>query len=268
MVRTLRRNAGLTGVELARRIPNPPGMSQSRISRIETGHVIPQADEVDRLADALVVDPGTRAQLHDLARAARSTMRSWRLLHAQGIAQHQGDIARMEQVASTLRLFQPNLVPGLLQTGEYARRAIELATNATDIGLAVARRMARQQILYDRAKSFHFLMTEGALRWRIVPADVHAGQLNHLASLATLGNVSIGVIPWHVPVAAHQTTMFCLVDDRMAYVELLGGEVVTEDRNDLAQYTATFAALEDAALTGDDAVAELGRIASELARLA
>ena len=57
MVRTLRRNAGLTGVELARRV----GISQSRISRLETGDLVPQGHEVDRLADALNVDAIIRA---------------------------------------------------------------------------------------------------------------------------------------------------------------------------------------------------------------
>jgi transcriptional regulator with XRE-family HTH domain len=262
-VRALRRNAGLTGVELARLV----GISQSRISRIETGHLVPQPDEVDRLAAALKLDADARAQLHDQARAARSTMRSWRLLHGQGVAKHQGDIERMEQIATRLRLFQPNLVPGLLQTAEYARHAIELATDAQDIGLGVARRMARQQLLYERGKSFEFVITEGALRWRFVPTDVHIGQLHHLASLATLANVSIGVIPWHAQVAALQNTMFCLFDDRLAYVELLNGEVATEDRQDIGQYAATFAALSGAAVTGEDAIAELQRISNELTRL-
>ena len=251
-------------MELARLV----GISQSRISRVETGHLVPQPDEVDRLATALKLDSDGRAQLHDQARAARSTMRSWRLLHGQGIAKHQSDIERMEQTATRLRLFQPNLIPGLLQTAEYARHAIELATDAEDIGLGVARRMARQQILYDRSKSFEFVITEGALRWRIVPADTHVAQLNHVASLATLANVSIGIIPWHAQVAAHQSTMFCLFDDASAYVELLNGEVTTEDRNDLAEYSAAFTALTQAAVTGDDAIAELRRISSELSRLA
>lgn len=262
MVRALRRSAGLTGVELARLV----GISQSRISRIETGHIIPHTDEVDRLATALKLDAAGREQLHDQARAARSTMRSWRLLHSPGVAQHQTDIGRMEQSATRLRLFQPNLVPGLLQTAEYARHAIELATDAQDIGLGVARRMARQQILYDRGKSFEFLITEGALRWRIVPTGAHVGQLRHLASLATLENVVIGVIPWHAQVGAHQSTMFCLFDDRLAYVELLSGEVVTEDRQDVSTYAATFTALKDSAVTGEDAIAELGRIAETLER--
>jgi transcriptional regulator with XRE-family HTH domain len=264
MVRMLRRNAGLTGVELARLA----GISQSRISRIETGYLVPQTDEVDRLADALRADANTRQELQDRARAARSSMRSWRALHARGFAQHQTDIARMEQAATRLRMFQPNIVPGLLQTAEYARHAIELATTSQDIELGVARRMARQSILYERGKAFEFVITEGALRWRIVPTNVHVGQLNHLASLATLANVSIGVIPWHAQVAAHQPTMFCLFDDASAYIELLNGEVTTEDRNDLAQYAATFAALTQAAVAGDDAIAELRRIASELTRLA
>jgi transcriptional regulator with XRE-family HTH domain len=263
-VRTLRRNAGLTGVELARLV----GISQSRISRIETGHLVPQPDEVERLANALKLDTDAHAELHDQARAARSSMRSWRALHIRGFAQHQTDIARIEQAATRLRMFQPNLVPGLLQTAEYARHAIELATTSEDIELGVARRMARQSILYDRARSFEFVITEGALRWRIVPTNVHVGQLNHLASLATLANVSIGVIPWHAQVGAHQSTMFCLFDDTSAYVELLNGEVISEDRNDVAQYAASFTALSQAAVTGEDAIAELRRISSELTRLA
>jgi transcriptional regulator with XRE-family HTH domain len=262
-VRTLRRNAGLTGVELARRV----GISQSRISRIETGHLTPQADEVDRLATALNVDAIIREQLHDQARAARSSMRSWRTLHARGFSQHQQTIARWEQAATQIRMFQPNIIPGLLQTAEYARHAIELSTADRDIASAVAARMARQAMLYERGKSFEFLMTEGALRWRIVPTDVHVGQLNHLASLATLANVSLGVIPWHAQVTAHQTTMFCLFDDASAYVELLNGEVTTEDRQDVAQYTAVWSALSQAAMTGEDAIAELHRIANELTRL-
>jgi transcriptional regulator with XRE-family HTH domain len=264
MVRTLRRDAGLTGVELARLV----GISQSRISRIETGHLIPQNDEVDRLADALGADANTRQQLHDQAHAARSSMRSWRSLHAQGFPRHQQQIGQWEQTAARIRLFQPNIVPGLLQTAQYARHAIELATQVQDIPSAVAARMARQAILYEHGKSFEVLMTEGALRWRIAPTDVHVGQLRHLTSLATLDNLSLGIIPWHAKVAAHQTTMFCLFDERSAYVELSNGEVATEDRQDVADYMAVFAALSESAVTGDDAIAELERITSELARLA
>jgi transcriptional regulator with XRE-family HTH domain len=263
-MRTLRRNAGLTGVELARLV----SVSQSRISRIETGHLVPQADEIDRLAVALRLDATTREALHDQARAARSSMRSWRTLHARGFAQHQQELAHWERTATQIRLFQPNIVPGLLQTAEYARHAIELSAADQDIPTAVAARMARQSILYERGKSFDFLITEGALRWRIAPTAVHVGQLNHLASLATLGNVWVGIIPWRARVAAHQTTMFCLFDDTSAYAELMNGEVATEDRQDVTQYAETFTSLSHAAVTGEDAIAQLHRIASEVAELA
>jgi transcriptional regulator with XRE-family HTH domain len=264
MVRTLRRNAGLTGVELARLV----GVSQSHISRIETGYIVPESHEVDRLAVALRLDSNTREEFHEQARAARSTMRSWRALHARGFAPHQQEIGRWERTATRVRMFQPNIIPGLLQTAEYARHAIELSTTDQDIVSAVAARIARQSVLYERGKTFEFLITEGALRWRLVPTDVHVGQLNHVASLATLANVSVGIIPWHARVAAHQTTMFCLFDDGFAYAELLNGEVATEDRHDVAQYAAAWSALSEAAVTGEDAIGELHRIASELTRLA
>ena len=59
-MRALRRSAGLTGVELARLV----GVSQSRISRIETGHLVPQPDEVDRLASALKLDAGVKVGVY------------------------------------------------------------------------------------------------------------------------------------------------------------------------------------------------------------
>jgi hypothetical protein len=62
--------------------------------------------------------------------------------------------------------------------------------------------------------------------------------------------------------------MFCLFDDGFAYAELLNGEVATEDRHDVAQYAAAWSALSEAAVTGEDAIGELHRIASELTRLA
>ena len=264
MVRTLRRNAELSGVELARLV----GVSQSRISRIETGHLVPSPEEIDRIAGALRVDANTAEELHEQARAARSTMRSWRVLHSRGFAQYQAEIARWERTATRIRMFQPNIVPGLLQTAEYARHAIALSTTSQDIGTAVAARMARQAILYERSKSFTFLITEGALRWRIVPTDVHVGQLNHVASLATLANVVVGIIPWRAQVAAHQSNMFCLFDDGFAFVETITGEITMEHRPDIEQYGAAFVALSGAAVTGEDAIAELQRIASEIQQLA
>jgi transcriptional regulator with XRE-family HTH domain len=258
-VRTLRRNAGLTGIELARLV----GVSQSFISRIETGHVVPEPDVVERLATALGADP---VELGEQARAARSTMRSWRTLHASGFDKHQQDLARRERNATHLRLFQPNIVPGLLQTAEYARYAIELATTSQELASAVAARVARQSILYERSKSFEFLITEGALRWRIVPTDVHAAQLDRISSLSTLANVSVGIIPLWARVAAHQSNMFMLLDDDFGYLETMTGEITMQHRPDLEQYGAIWNALTQAAVTGEDARAELDRISRTLER--
>jgi transcriptional regulator with XRE-family HTH domain len=247
-------------MELARRA----GMSQSRISRIETGYLVPPDDEVERLATALGADV---TELRELARAARSSLRTWRTLHRQGFAPHQQEIERWERTATRQRMFQPNIIPGLLQTAEYARRAIELSTTAQDVSAAVAARVARQAILYERAKRFEFLITEGALRWRIVPTDAHVAALHHVASLATLENVMVGIIPWSAEVAAHQSNMFVLFDDAFGLVETITGELTLHDRPDIEQYSATFDALRQAASTGEDGRAELARIATELGRL-
>jgi Domain of unknown function (DUF5753) len=69
-------------------------------------------------------------------------------------------------------VFQPSLVPGLLQTAEYAQLRLSQwaeLNRAGGVKEAVAARMARQEALYDPTKSFSFVLTEGALRARLCP---------------------------------------------------------------------------------------------------
>ena len=95
-----------------------------------------------------------------------------------------------------MRNFQPGIIPGLLQTAEYARRIIEMPTSAPkQSGAAVAARLDRQETLHDRKRHFEFLMTEAALRYRPGPPEVLAAQLDHLAALATLETITFGSSP-------------------------------------------------------------------------
>jgi transcriptional regulator with XRE-family HTH domain len=138
MVRTLRRDAGLTGVELARRV----GISQSRISRIETGHLVPQTDEVVRLADALRVDANTREQLHDQARAARSSMRGWRALHAEASPSIKLILPAWSKRRTDFACSNRTWFLVFCRLPNMRVMPIELATTSEDIELGVARRMA------------------------------------------------------------------------------------------------------------------------------
>ena len=120
------------------------------------------------------------------------------------------------RAAGTVRNFQPGIIPGLLQTAEYARRIIEMSdiSGEGDHGAAVAARLDRQEALHDRNRHFEFLLTEAALRYRPGPPEVLTAQLDHLAALATLETITFGVIPADAEMHAITRCGFILYEDR------------------------------------------------------
>lgn len=208
-LRRLRDMAGISGRELADRI----GISQSKVSRIESGATMPSAVQVADWAEAVNAPPDARQVLDSLVQAAFTEVRTWRM--ATRTRPHiQGEIQLLEQQAGRVRVFQHSLVPGLLQTAEYAKRVLSLfQPGYAESALAevLAARLDRQLVLYDESKRFEFLITEAALRWRPGPPRLLLAQLDRIASLSTLENVSIGLIPQGVEAVtsmAHSFVMY------------------------------------------------------------
>ena len=243
-------------------------MSQSKVSKIETARLVPSVDDVEALAAALYAGDDVKAALVDQVSALRTELHAWSVLHRPGFRRRQEELREAESSAAQMRLFQPNVVPGLLQTAEYARHVLTVGRfGAENVADAVASRVERQAALYDQSKRFDFLITEGALRWRLCPTGVLLAQLDRIASLSTLANVGVGIIPWSAHVPARQTNMFCILDDRMVLVETFTAELTLKDERDIALYVAAFSTLAQAASFEDAARAELGRIAEDVRRL-
>jgi transcriptional regulator with XRE-family HTH domain len=257
----LRADAGLTGVQLARLT----GMSQSKVSKLETGQQTATVADVEALADALRVAATVKADLIDQASALHTEAHPWRARHYPTFRRRQGDLRRMEEQATTVRLFQPNVIPGLLQTAEYARHVLTVnGVAADDMADAIASRVERQVVLYDQGKAFAFLVTEGALRWRLCPTSVHLAAIDRVANLSTLGNVRVGVLPWSSLTPASQTNMFCVLDDRAVLVETMTTELTLKERTDIDRYLDQFERLDALARHDDEARSLLDRIASDL----
>jgi hypothetical protein len=169
-----------------------------------------------------------------------TTATSWRILHQLGLAQRQVEIAELERLTLHIQTFQPTMIPGLLQTADYARRVIELAFEPGDVARAVAARLERQTVLYDSSKRFDFLLTDGALRW----AD--QAQRDRLQSVATLPNVTILMTTARFPFL-HPFVIWHLEGERLVTVETYAAEMLFSDEADLARYEEVWQRLSQAA---------------------
>jgi transcriptional regulator with XRE-family HTH domain len=262
LLRELRQDSGKTLEQLAGSV----GLTRATISKYETGKILPPVATVERLAAALGVDADQRRALIDAATAAHTEVHAWRALHTPSFRKRQDEIREIEATAAQVRVFQPSIVPGLLQTPQYCQALLELdrIRPVDDMKDAVSARMERQAALYDEAKSFGFVLTEGALRWRIGSPSVHAMQLHHLAGLANLPNVSVGIIPLLAQVGARQTNMFAIFDSAAVVIETMTVELTLREEQLIAFYARVFGTLSEHAVYGEDARTILDRIGTEL----
>ena len=110
------------------------------------------------------------------------------------------------------------MISGLLQTSEYAREFLHLACGPLNYGedeidRMVAKRMQRQQVLYQPAKRVQVVMLEGALRTRVVSVPTLAGQLDRLLAVIGLPTLELGIIPFEAAVPVFPLSGFRLYDD-------------------------------------------------------
>lgn len=265
-LRQLRRQAGLTTYQIAERTD----LSQSKVSRIETGKLLPTAVDIEAIATALNLPYEVRDELSDEVQRLRTEVISHRRHARKGLSTKQTAVGGHERETTLLRGFQPVVIPGLLQIPEYARGIFNASwwSSADDISKAVAARVDRQSVLYDDGRRFVFVLTEAALRHTVCTPSVMQAQVGHLTTMTRLGTVRLGVLPFGRPLPANPMHPFWIYDDRMASFESFNGEVLLRDERDVRLYEQVFERFEQAALWGDDARVFLGELAEEYRGLA
>ncbi|MGW6235846.1 helix-turn-helix domain-containing protein [Streptomyces sp. NPDC055037] len=247
-LRALRRASGKEAKAVARGAL----MSPSKLSKIENAKLAPSAADVERILSALGVSDEVKAEYTEASRAAATEATAWRLLRRTGVHRGQHAAKALEAQMSTLRLFQPALVPGLLQTPEYIQAVLRRHGLTEDSLLrTMSGRIDRQAILYDDTKSLRFLITEPVLRWRIVPARMMAAQLDRIVSISRLTHVDIRVIPLGTRQQDFASHAFVIRDDRMVTVETVHAEMVVTDPRDIQLYARKFEGFEKTALSGE-----------------
>jgi transcriptional regulator with XRE-family HTH domain len=260
----LRRLAGRSGRALAGVL----SISQSTISRVESGKALLSRDEVDAWADATAADAATRDRLLALVDAALREEASWRGKLGEGRTHLQDEMRGREAGARIVRNFQPTVVPGLLQTPEYAHYVIPRADieNVMDRAAAAAARLERQQSLFNGERQFEFLIGEAALHWPGSAPELLAAQLDRIVALAPLQAVTIAVLPLGEPVDAVPWNNFVIYegDEPFVSVELVHRPETVTDPHQVDLYRRIYAQMWRRAAAGPDAVALIQRTAGDL----
>jgi transcriptional regulator with XRE-family HTH domain len=262
-LRQLRQRANLSGIEAARRA----GMSQATISRFETGKRVPTQDDIRSLCAAYRATPEALQELLRTAEDLRAGAISTRaVLHHHGAPSMQARIGRIEASSAQIRSFHTAIVIGLLQTHDYVRALLSGRFTGRELDAMVAARLARQNIL-DTDREFHFVLTEGALRWHVGSPRVMVGQAEHLAELLELPNVRLGVVPWTRPTNHPVLHPFQIYDDRAVMLSTETSVALITDEREVADFAARFNLYAGFADYGDAAGAVFRRIADEYQNL-
>ena len=267
LLRRLRKAAGLSGPALAGRLK----VSQSHVSRVELGEAVATAELVERWTRETGASQADRDTATDLTEAVEAEFVSWREALASGLVKLQREALAAEAASATRIAYVPGLIPGLMQTPEYATHLVAGdCPDRDDIAEAVAMRMQRRVILYSRSKVLRWVIGEAGLRWRVGPPQVMAAQLDRLAALAGEPHLDLRVLPFERTAPVWHDHGFTILADRtdgepdLVNLELLTGEINITDPKEVAQYRAAYEQLADLALRGAEAVPLIRRVQAEL----
>jgi hypothetical protein len=192
-LRKLREAAGVSRVDAGRAIR----ASESKMSRLELGRSSFKPRDVSGLLDLYGVGAAERATL--LAMAGHANNPGWWQAYAEVVADWFVPYLGLEQAAETIRTYEVQFIPGLLQTADYARAVLQIGAGDT-IELTsqrVSLRMRRQRILHRPSPPrLWAVIDEAALRRPIGGASVARAQLRHLIEMARLSHVNIQIAPF------------------------------------------------------------------------
>lgn len=248
-LREIRRDADLTARELARRL----GWQESKISRLEYGRRPPTLNDIR----AWCVECGADEHVADLS-ARLKTLEGmyveWRRAVATGLRRHQESYMDLCERSRAFKVYEPGVIPGVLQTPDYAAarmaRNIEFRGIPDDLEAAVAARMERRRYLHSARRTWSVVIEEAAMWSRIGSIEVLIGQLFHLISVASMANLSLGVIPRNIDRTMWSSPGFWIFDDTRVIVETPTAELTITQPSEIETYLRMFAEFAGMAVYG------------------
>jgi transcriptional regulator with XRE-family HTH domain len=253
LLRTLRNERGMTVEQVAAALLCSP----SKVSRMETGHRGATARDIRDLCGIYgVTESAERSRLTSLA-AEGKRQGWWQTYELDYFATYVG----LEEAATATRQYQSAIVPGLLQTSDYARAMAEVLEVGPDrVDELVEVKLRRQRLLAAKPSAPVSVILDEAVLHRLV-GGVRAmqDQLLHLIEVTKTSNVTIQIIPYDVGAHPAMESTFSILDfgepvPSVVYVEGLVGFLYLERPQDIARYEQVFDRLRDIALSPRESI--------------
>jgi len=251
-MRAMREARGWSQAELARQA----SYSGALIGMVETYQRAP-TQELARALDRAFASPGYSEDSESGGWTPGTFGRLWVKLRTVSFPTAFRPFAEREAEATALRTFEHSLVPGLLQTQDYARAVLATKPGASeaDIEADVAERIARQWILTREDPApprLWVLIDEGILYRPVAPEAVMREQLEHLIAMSKLPTVTIQVVPYAAGGHSGLLGAFIVADlptpQSIVFLEDVSGGRVAEDAVAVADVALRFDALRSDAL--------------------
>jgi transcriptional regulator with XRE-family HTH domain len=237
-LRRLREECGLSTIQVASRID----VSNSKISRIETGRCVPPYEDVVGLLAIYGVTGAERRDL--LALASESKRTGWWQKSSVPLYERIHTLQTLESTAVSITNYEPEFIPGLLQTVPYMQATMREVAKLTDDEMVdrIAARMRRQQVLRRRPE-YTAIIAESVLHQCIGGPEVMHGQLTYLLEAATKRYITIRVVPnsigGHLGLSGSFIRLRFGNRSDVVVEETRSSNLFLEDPDDLAYYDQT-----------------------------
>ncbi len=233
--------------------------SMSKLVRIEAGTVNLSTTDLKALLQLYAV--ADEVQVGNLLEIARNTRRSpWYSKYQEVIGAAFAEFLGYERSASTIKAFTQLIIPGLVQTDDYARAILEIR-RVTRIDERVELRMERQELLdQEDCPEILYVIDEAALHRQVGGAATMRRQLRRLKEAMGHPKISIEIIPFSAGAHPSMSSSFTVLefadwDEDVLYQETTQGSVTTRENQDqVAEYIERFDLLRAMSLGGQDAI--------------
>jgi transcriptional regulator with XRE-family HTH domain len=268
-LRKLRESNGYKLEEVAAQL----GVAASTLSRIETGKAPTKSAYLNQMLEMYgVIDPAQRQVLVDMAREGHR--KGWWAAYDDVLPSGFDIYVGLEAETAAIRSYEISVVPGLLQTPDYARAVIRETFprhSADQLERLVDLRIQRQHRFDDDPPlELWAILDEAVVRRPVGGPVVMRGQLEHLLEMAARPGMTLQVLPFSCGAHAGHAGPFSILefpnrtDSEVAYVESVAGILYLEKDREVRARTDAFDRLRAAALAPGTSADLIAQVASEL----